>query len=69
MSKLVHKSVNVLPEVWQQLKINAELSDMCLRDYLTYLIRSSEPVRCRSLDQLPKPLDQAESETEDLLND
>ncbi|MEM9109134.1 MAG: hypothetical protein AAGC72_03850 [Planctomycetota bacterium] len=44
MSSLVHKSVYIEPEVWQRLKINAELSDLTLRDYLRQLIMSSEPV-------------------------
>ena len=41
---LVHKSVYIRPEVWQQLRINAGVSGCSLRDYLTYLIQTSVPV-------------------------
>jgi hypothetical protein len=41
---LVHKSVDVRPEVWRKLRIHAELSDVSVRDYLSYLIEGSEPV-------------------------
>lgn len=44
MSKLVHKSVYIEPEVWQRLKVNAELSDLTLRDYLSQIILDSEPL-------------------------
>lgn len=44
MSKLVHKSVYIEPEVWQRLKVNAELSDLTLRDYLRQIILDSEPL-------------------------
>lgn len=42
--RLVHKSLDIRPEVWRQLRINAELSGVPLRDYLSYLIESSRPV-------------------------
>lgn len=41
---LVHKSVYIRPEVWRRLKVNACLSGVPVRDYLTYLIVHSEPV-------------------------
>jgi len=44
MQSLVHKSVYIEPEVWQRLKINAELSDLTLRDYLRQLILGSNPI-------------------------
>jgi len=40
---LVHKSVDVRPEIWRKLRINAELSGVSLRDYLTWVIDSSVP--------------------------
>ncbi|MFN3166134.1 MAG: hypothetical protein ACE37H_03615 [Phycisphaeraceae bacterium] len=43
MSKLVHKSVYIEPEVWRRLKVNAELSDLPLRDYLRMLILTGQP--------------------------
>lgn len=42
--KLVHKSVYIRSDVWRRLRINAELSDCSLRDYLTYLIELSDPI-------------------------
>lgn len=45
MQKLVHKSVYIEPDVWQRLKINAELSDLTLRDYLRLLILDSKPIK------------------------
>lgn len=44
MQNLVHKSVYIEPEVWLRLKVNAELSDLTLRDYLRQLILNSSPV-------------------------
>lgn len=41
---LIHKSVDVLPATWKKLRINAELTGVPLRDYLTYLIQQSEPI-------------------------
>jgi macrodomain Ter protein organizer (MatP/YcbG family) len=41
---LVHKSVDVRLEVWRKLRLNAELSGVPLRDYLSYLIERSRPV-------------------------
>ena len=41
---LVHKSVDVRPEIWRRLRVHAELSAASLRDYLAYLIETSEPV-------------------------
>jgi macrodomain Ter protein organizer (MatP/YcbG family) len=41
---LVHKSIDIRPEVWQQARVNAELSGVALRDYLSYLITSAGPV-------------------------
>ncbi len=48
MSKLVHKSVYIEPEVWRRLKVNAELSDLTLRDYLRQLILSSRPIHAET---------------------
>jgi len=42
--KLVHKSVYIEASVWQQLRINANISGCSLRDYLTYLIKQSHPI-------------------------
>lgn len=39
-----HKSINIRPEVWKQARINAELSGVALRDYLSYLIVSGGPI-------------------------
>lgn len=47
---IVHKSINVLPEVWRRLRLNAELSDTSLRTYLTHLALNSEP--CDPSDEL-----------------
>lgn len=41
---LVHKSIDVRPEVWRILRVNAELSGVALRDYLTFLIERSSPI-------------------------
>ncbi len=41
---LVHKSVDIRIEVWRRLRINAELSGVSLRDYLSYLIEANGPV-------------------------
>ena len=41
---LIHKSVHVRREIWQKLRINSELSNAALRDYLAYLIEYSQPV-------------------------
>jgi hypothetical protein len=42
---LVHKSINIREEVWRQLRINAELTGVPVRDFLTYLIVTSQPVQ------------------------
>lgn len=44
MNTLVHKSISIRPEVWKRLRINAELSNVSVRDYLSFLIEQSEPV-------------------------
>ena len=41
---LAHKSVAVRPEVWRKLRINAELSGVSVRDYLSYLVERSFPI-------------------------
>jgi len=41
---LVHKSIDVRPEVWKRLRVNAELSGVAVRDYLSYLIEQAKPV-------------------------
>ena len=41
---LVIKSVGVQRKVWDQLRINAELSGVPLRDFITYLILNSRPI-------------------------
>lgn len=41
---LTHKSINVREEVWRQLRINAELTGVPVRDFLSYLILKSQPV-------------------------
>jgi hypothetical protein len=41
---LVHKTIDVRPEVWKKLRINAELSDVPVRDFLTYLVEKSQPI-------------------------
>lgn len=41
---LVQKSVRIPPSTWKHLRLNAELSGVALRDYLTYLIDKSEPI-------------------------
>jgi macrodomain Ter protein organizer (MatP/YcbG family) len=41
---LVHKSIDVRPEIWRRLRINAELSGAAVRDYLAYVIERAEPV-------------------------
>jgi hypothetical protein len=41
---LVHKTVDVRPEVWKKLRLHAEMSGVHLRDYLTHLIEASSPV-------------------------
>lgn len=41
---LAHKSIDVRPEVWRRLRVNAELSGVPVRDYLTYLIERADPV-------------------------
>jgi macrodomain Ter protein organizer (MatP/YcbG family) len=41
---LIHKSIDVRREVWTRLKVNAELSGVALRDYLSYLALASGPV-------------------------
>jgi len=41
---LVHKSVEIRPEVWRKLRINAELSGVPVRDFITYLIEQSQPI-------------------------
>lgn len=41
---LVHKSVSVRAEVWKKLRIDAELSGVSLRDFLTYLIEGGRAV-------------------------
>lgn len=41
---LVHKSVNVRPEVWRQLRINAERSGVPIRDFLAFVVENSEPI-------------------------
>lgn len=41
---LVHKSIDVRKAVWKKLRVNAELSDCALRDYLAYLVENSSPV-------------------------
>lgn len=41
---LIHKSVCVREEVWRRLRINSELSGVAVRDYLTYVILTSQPV-------------------------
>jgi len=40
----VHKSVDVRSDVWRKLRINAEMSEVPVRDFLAYLIERSEPV-------------------------
>ena len=42
---LVTKSVAVHGDVWRQLRVNAELSGVAVRDYLTFLILKSNPVQ------------------------
>ena len=42
---LVIKSVGVQRKVWEQLRINAELSGVTVRDFLSYLIVNSRPVQ------------------------
>lgn len=44
MPGLCHKSIDILPEIWRQLRINAELSGCSVRDYLSLLIDQSKPV-------------------------
>jgi len=41
---LTHKSINIREEVWRQLRINAELTGVPVRDYLTFIILNSKPV-------------------------
>lgn len=41
---LTHKSINIREEVWRQLRINAELTGVPVRDFLTYLIVNSHPI-------------------------
>jgi len=41
---LVHKSIAVRAEIWRKLRLNAELSGVPLRDYLTWLVEQSGPV-------------------------
>ena len=41
---LTHKSINIREEVWRQLRINAELTGVPVRDFLTYLIVNSQPI-------------------------
>ncbi len=45
---LVHKSVDVRADVWQKLRVNAEMSGCSVRDYLTYLIEQSNPIDAKS---------------------
>jgi hypothetical protein len=47
---LVHKSVCVQEEIWRKLRINAELSGVSVRDYLSYLIFNSQPVASNDLE-------------------
>jgi len=42
--KLVHKSVDIRQDVWRRLRVNAAESGVSLRDYLTFVIESSEPI-------------------------
>lgn len=42
--RLVHKSIDVRPEIWRTLRLHAELSDVAVRDYLSWLIEQSQPV-------------------------
>lgn len=58
--KLVHKSVNVRPEVWRILRVNSAMSGtdgVPVRDYLTWLIEQSQPVRADQPDRM-KHLDE-----------
>jgi len=48
---LVHKSIDVRPEVWRRLRINAELSGVPVRDYLSFLVERSKPVEDRGGDR------------------
>lgn len=41
---LAHKTIDIRPELWRRARINAELSGVPLRDYLSYLLVSCEPV-------------------------
>lgn len=41
---LTHKTVDIRPDVWRTLRLNAELSHCRLRDYLTFLIMHSRPL-------------------------
>jgi hypothetical protein len=41
---LAHKTIDVRPELWRQARINAELSGVPLRDYISYLLTVCEPV-------------------------
>jgi len=51
---LVHKSVEIRPEVWRKLRVNAELSGVPVRDFITYLIEQSQPIH--ETDQALRPL-------------
>jgi len=41
---LVNKSIAIRPEVWRKLRINAELTGVSVRDYLTWIIERSQLV-------------------------
>jgi hypothetical protein len=41
---LAHKSIDIRPELWRRARLNAEMSDVALRDYISYLLAMSEPV-------------------------
>ncbi len=41
---LAHKTIDIRPELWRQARINAELSEVALRDYISYLLTTCRPV-------------------------
>ncbi len=42
---LAHKTIDIRPELWRQARINAELSGVPLRDYISYLLTTSQPIQ------------------------
>ena len=41
---LAHMTIDIRPELWRRARINAELSGVPLRDYISYLLITSKPI-------------------------